>query len=282
MCVGKAHSARQHHRRQGALVMMQPSSAPQSARTIGVLSPPRWVVLACALSAVWVTAAAGTSGSHRLPLTAQRTDATQSADARSALQASNAMWRGETYAALTERWWRWYVSIPYGVGPNVDPSGANCGINQSGPVWFLSGKLGSTWSSACTVPVGTAILTPVFDVLDDYPCPYPFQPAPGTSLEAFLQADIANYVDPLAYATATLDNKPLQVRRVKTSLFAFTGAADNVQFDTCITGSPQVGVSDGYFVFIEPLPPGQHILQLRSGSSVFGGPTEGTITLTVK
>lgn len=179
--------------------MMQPSSAPQSAaRNIPLHSPPRWVLLACALTSAWLPAVAGTSGGHRMPLTAQRADAAPGADARSDMQASKAQWRGETYASLTERWWRWYVSIPYGVGPSVDPSGANCGINQSGPVWFLAGKLGSTWASACTVPVGKAILTPVFDVLDDYPCPdAKFQPAPGQSLEAFLQADIANYVDPL-------------------------------------------------------------------------------------
>ena len=79
---------------------------------------------------------------------------------------------------------------------------------------------------------------------------------------------------------AALDNEALHVRHVKTSLFAFTAAASNVQGDSCITGSPQLGVSDGYFVFLDPLPRGQHILHLRS--VVFGSLTDVTITLTVK
>lgn len=238
--------------------------------------------LVCALLVTWTPAVAATNGSIQMPHAAPRPAVVLDAESQSILIESHAMWHGETFAELTERWWQWLESIPYGVGPSADPSGANCGINQEGSVWFLAAPVGGTFNRACTVPAGKAILSPLFVVIDDYPCPDPtFGPAPGQSLEGFLQADITQFVDdPHASTTATLDSTPLHVRHVKTSLFAFTAAASNVQGDSCITGSPQLGVSDGYFVFIDPLPPGQHILHLRS--VVFGSLTDVTITLTVK
>jgi hypothetical protein len=64
-------------------------------------------------------------------------------------------------------------------------------------------------------------------------------------------------------------------------LFGFTAAASLVANDACVTGSPQVGVTDGYYAFIEPLPPGMHVLQLQSSGTVFGSGVV-TIHLTVR
>jgi hypothetical protein len=239
--------------------------------------------LVCALLAAAGSAVAGSTGTIPMPRMAQRPAVSPTPEMAAAHSASNETWRGETRADLAVRWHRWFEAIPLAVVPHGDPTGANCGIGQAGPVWFLSGPLGGNFNKACTVPAGKAIFSPVYNVIDDYPCPDPkFQPAQGQSLEAYLKTDIAQYVDPLAYATAMLDNLPLRVHRVKTPLFGFTAAASNVDVDSCITGSPQLAVSDGYYVFIEPLSPGQHILQLRSGASVFGDATDLSITLTVK
>jgi hypothetical protein len=204
----------------------------------------------------------------------------------SALLDSRELWHEETYAALVARFWQWNLSIPAGVSPIVDTSGANCGINQAGPVWFLAAPGGKTLNNACTLPAGKAILSGLFDGYDDYPCTDPtFGPAQGQSLETFLQSDILSFVvEPFVSGAATLDGKPLKIRRVKTSLFAFTAAeslATAAFADTCITGSPQLAVADGYYVFIEPLRPGQHILHLQSTDSV-GDVTDVTTTLTAK
>jgi hypothetical protein len=194
------------------------------------------------------------------------------------------LWHEESYAALVARFWQWNFSIPAGVSPIVDTSGANCGINQSGPVWFLAAPGGKTINNSCTLPAGKALLSGLFDGYDDYPCPDPtFAPAPGQSLEAFLQSDILSFVvEPFVSGAATLDGKPFKIRRVKTSLFAFTAAeslATAAFTDSCITGSPQLAVADGYYVFIEPLRPGQHILHLQSTDNA-GDVTDVTTTLT--
>ena len=190
-------------------------------------------------------------------------------------------WRGESRAALTQRWWRWWMSIPKGVNPSDQAGDANCEINQQGPVWFLGGPLGSSFTRSCTIPAGKAILSPIVTFINDYPCPdLTFQPTPGQSLDDFLRIGVAPILDGVTLAEAQLDGTPLKVRRVVTKLFSFTGAASLVPNDSCITGSPQLGVSDGFFVFIEPLDPGEHILQIRSVSP-FTGTSQGTYNLKI-
>jgi hypothetical protein len=235
-----------------------------------------------AIAATGGTALAGSSGGVPMPA-ASRGSAAAADGHAAAANGSSIRWRGELLSDLAVRWYHWFESIPAGVVPHGDPSGANCGISQSGPVWFLSGPLGGTFVNACTIPVGKAVMSPVFNVIDDYPCPaeFNFEPKPGQGLEAFLKDDVAQYVN-LAYTTATLDGVAQRVHRVRTPLFAFTAAESNKANDPCITGSPQLAVSDGFYVFIDPPSRGQHVLQLRSGPSVFGGATDVTINLTIK
>ncbi len=190
-------------------------------------------------------------------------------------------WRQASLAALTVASWRWLMSIPPGVTPNDDVDGVNCGINQQGPFWYLGGPVGAAFSRSCDIPAGRAIVAPVFAFLNDYPCPDPsFRPAPGQSLEDFLQEGVAPYIDGVSLAQARLNGRSLRVRRIATNLFPFTAADGLTSADPCLTGSPQVGVSDGYWAFIDPLLRGTHTLVLRSVSTF--GTTEGTYTLRVR
>lgn len=192
-------------------------------------------------------------------------------------------WRGATFAEWTQRWWRWWMSIPLGVGPTNDKTGAQCGINQSGLVWFIGGPLGNTFERSCNIPKGKAILSPITDFINDYPCPAPpvFEPAAGQTLEDFLISGVVPIIDGVTVHTAELDGKPLHEHRITTGLFSFTGASDLVALDPCVTGSPQLGVSDGYFIFINPLPVGQHILHIHSELPAFGFSSDGTYHLNI-
>ena len=198
---------------------------------------------------------------------------------------SRSTWRGATRAEWTQRWWRWWMSIPLGVGPTNDTTGAQCGINQSGPVWFIGGPLGGPpFNRSCTIPKGKAILSPIVDFINDYPCPAPpprspFEPAPGSSLEDFLITGVTPIIDGFTVHTAELDGRALRELRITTGLFSFTGAVDLVPLDPCVTGSPQVGVSDGYFIFINPPSVGEHILHIHSVSSA--GSNDGTYHLNI-
>jgi hypothetical protein len=236
-------------------------SAPKRAEPPVALFQRLAVVGAIALISGSATAASG----GRVPgPVAPRSQSAVAGVALTTSTSSNLTWQGRLLSDLAVRWNQWYESIPLGAAPHGEPSGANCGISQSGPVWFLSGPLGKTVVNACTIPAGKAIMAPIFNVIDDYPCPYTFEPSPGQGLETFLTIDISQYLN-LDYTTALLDGAPLLVHRVRTPLFAFTAAASNVANDLCITGSPQLAVSEGYYVFIDPPSRGRHVLQLRSG-----------------
>jgi hypothetical protein len=237
-----------------------------------------WKVAICLLGVGWATVA--TSGS--LPKTAASTAQTAPTLASPALDAGANSLNGNTLAALTIQFWRWFYSIPLDVNPVMDTSGANCGINQAGDFWFLAGP-GGTFEETCTIPAGTTIVSGVNEFLDDYPCPpsIPQQPAPGQSLENFLLIDAATYIDPISQPAAKLDGKSLTVQRVKTQIFSFTAPADLVGFDECVTGSPQLAVSDGYFVFIQPLKRGKHVLVLTSVNAD-GGHNLGTVHLNIQ
>jgi hypothetical protein len=150
-------------------------------------------------------------------------------------------------------------------------------------VWFIGGALGGTFSYSCTIPKGKAILSPIVDFNNDYPCPYPFEPAKGETLEDFLTTGVTPILDGVTVHTAELDGKPLKERRITSTLFSFIGAADLAapETDPCVTGSPQVGVSDGYFLFIEPLSVGHHILHIHSEIPSWNLSNDGTYDLNI-
>jgi hypothetical protein len=247
-------------------------------------SPQRaMAVLMCALLSMSGSARAATDGASPARPSALGAASPHAVNAAvtEARQHGRERWHDETRAALTQASWRWLFSIPPGVTPNEDTTGVNCGINQQGRHWFLGGPVGSVFSRECVIPLGRAIVVPVFAFINDYPCPDPnFKPPAGQSLEEFLQVGVAPFIDGVTLAEARLDGRALRVRRITTDLFGFTAAAGLNAFDPCVTGSPQVGVSDGYWVFIDPLPRGDHVLVLRSVSGF--GTTEGTYTLRIR
>jgi hypothetical protein len=221
------------------------------------------------LAGAWPEAATSGGGSHRKDgfHGERRTHASAAV-----YDDGRVMMGADSRAALTAQWWRWANSIPAGVDSSTDVTGVNCAINQRGGVWFLVAPPTGNFAYTCTVPNDKAIVVGIQTYLDDYPCPpeFKFEPGPGQSLQDFLSQDITQYLDGVL-ATAQLDGRPVRVRRILSPLFSFTAAASQQQFDPCITGSPQLGVSDGYFAFIEPLPRGDHVMSvsvaLPDGSS---------------
>ncbi|MGQ0612727.1 MAG: hypothetical protein ACT4PV_03120 [Planctomycetaceae bacterium] len=180
------------------------------------------------------------------------------------------LYAGKTYEQWTQEWWRWLMGIPSGINP-AQAANENLQTNQSGPVFFLTGVEGPVTRSV-TVPQGTAILFPMINVLMDFPCPDPaFQPAPGQTLLAFLRGEADALMSLVIHLEAEIDGVPIPDlfnNRITTGLFSFTGHPSLTNFDPCITGSPQQGLSDGYWILVNPLPVGTHRIHLR-GRIVF-------------
>lgn len=192
-------------------------------------------------------------------------------------------WQGKLLEQLVIEHQRWMFSIPIGVNPaNPAETGANCGLNQQGTVWNLVGPGGlPTWNVSCTVPAGKAIFMPALGYFYEYPCTpdYPQLPA-GQNLEAFLRTQTAEFIDGITVAQITLDSKAVRVRRAATGMFSFTGTKDWVNYDACITGSPQVAQVDGLWALIDPPAVGRHVINLKLTHSLFGS-LDGTWNINV-
>ena len=193
--------------------------------------------------------------------------------------------RGAQYGDLAIKWWQWAYSFPalevpfFNTGGPVDVS-----VGQSGHVWFLAGANSGPATRTADVPVGTQLFFPMANAINDYPCPpqFGFEPAPGESLEHFLQRTGNDFLGTITDLFAEIDGKPLAnlgSYRNTSDIFTFTAdPAIASIFDPCVTGTPQPGVAIGYWLLLAPLPPGVHTLH-------FGAPSWGqdvTYVLTVK
>lgn len=205
----------------------------------------------------------------------------------SAVYPPTAQVNGKSYAEWTAEWWRWVAGIPCATNPIGDPTGANAGINQSGPVYFLAGTSGGAVTRNVTIPHGKKILFPIINLLVDYPCPDPnFEPAPGQSLEDFLTSSAGELMDLAEGFEVILDGVHLnneQNYRFPSGLFYFTGNPDLTNcFDPCITGEEQAAASDGYWMMLKPLTYGQHTLQFKAEVPEFGFALDVTYNITIQ
>lgn len=172
-----------------------------------------------------------------------------------------------TYGEWTAVWWKWFLSIPTEENPINDSTGELCATGQSGPAWFLVGSGGGKAERSCDIPAGKAIFIPAIIV----EC----STAEDESLqtEADLRACAKSDQDLVTDVWATVDGVEIpdeQVYRVDSPLFNFTFIADNV---ISAPEGPTEAVSDGFWVFLKPLPPGEHEIHVGGVLQEGGDPT---------
>jgi len=195
------------------------------------------------------------------------------------------------YGTSMERWseliWKWIYRQPTDTNPLLDQSGANCSVDQDGPVWFLPSVIpgGPHFEAerSCTIPPQRALLVQTSSFLNDYPCPDPsFQPAPGQSLYDFLIGPATAFIDTVYFLEVTIDGVPqsdmLRYRFTSQDLFNIKGDLSlQTSLDGCITGERQPAVADSYAFMVKPLSRGQHTLVWHQKDS-FGGTGDTTLT----
>jgi hypothetical protein len=174
----------------------------------------------------------------------------------------NSMPYGKTFVAWAAEWWQYVLSYPADNNPITDPTGANCAMGQSGPVFFLVGTTGgATVRDDCVVPAGKAVFFPLVNIFGAVP----EDGATPEDVQALVSL-VTNYIDEL---TVSVDGVPLQNLwdyRFGSPGFSFTGAVDN-PFDeacgtpgTCYEGFHETGFSDGYWIMLAPLSAGEHTI----------------------
>jgi hypothetical protein len=161
---------------------------------------------------------------------------------------------GIPYGEWIAKFNQWFIQIPNAVNPREHYTPEVCNTAQSGPVWFLADILKGKADRTCTIPAGKAILLPTLSGIcwDD-------KTNPTQSTEQGL-TDCAKAGNEYGLISATLDGKKIQnleSYRAQSPFFNITVPKDNV-----FNNVPGIwkAKGDGFFVFLEPLPPGMHTL----------------------
>jgi len=168
---------------------------------------------------------------------------------------------GTQYGDWLVRWSQWFIQIPADINPREHYTPERCATDQSGPVWFLTDILKEKEERTCTIPSDKAILLPILsgtcwtDKTD---------PIPMTEQEITKCAMAGNEYGKIS---ATLDGKTIQNLnnyRTQSPFFNITVPENNV-----FNNMPGVwkAKTDGFFLFLEPLSPGNHTLSTTT--SVF-------------
>lgn len=170
---------------------------------------------------------------------------------------------GKTLGQWSAKWWQLMLSIPSSQNPLMDTTGANAGIGESGPVFFLGGTtpaINGPVVRNISIPTGKFLFFPLINVenneIGDVPPETPAQ----------LYADIAPIIAASGQLSATVDGVtiPDLATHLETSsslkkpkVFSFTVPADNI---LGASAQSSTAVSEGYWLMVRPLKPGQHVI----------------------
>lgn len=176
---------------------------------------------------------------------------------------------GLTYGEWTAKWWQWALSMPEADSPFIDDTGKNCANNQSGPVWFLAGTFGGAVTRECTIPSDKGILLSPINVV----CDSATEPALDT--EAELRSCAKADQDTVIEKEVIVDGVNvgnLDSYRFQSPLFNLTYLENNI---SGVAPQTAKAVSDGFWILLEPLPPGRHEIHFKSA---LGDPTTIGVT----
>ncbi len=191
--------------------------------------------------------------------------------------------QGKTYSGWAVKWWQWVLATPADVNPI---GGGDCSGGQTGHVWFLFGSFDNTAvvERACTVPSGTALFFPLinagfFAFLND---------PPETRTEEYLRAQVDCSVP--SVLEAEIDGiavkNPFQYFE-QSPLFDVQLPVDNI-FGYTPEQVPELlfspSVDEGYYLFLQPLPLGEHEIHWKaSWTCPFGDfSLDATYSITVR
>jgi hypothetical protein len=166
---------------------------------------------------------------------------------------------GKTYGEWAGEWWNWGLKEPTATNALTDDTGEDGHLNQSGPVWFLAGNFGGTSVREVTIPEGKTLFFPILNATW-------WVPEDGAT-EAAVRAGAHSLIDPASVLYATVDGVQLL------KLFGFRaesppgGYVQHIPPGSIATtdfgyapGDRYPAVADGYWVALEPLPAGDHVV----------------------
>jgi len=198
--------------------------------------------------------------------------------------------QSESYKQLSAQWWQWALSIPTSVNPQLDTTGENCMVGQRGSVWFLAGSFGGgTTTRTCAVPADKELYLPVINQVN-INTPNVCGQGPDNIPVDALRAASAAFVNGATNLSFEVDGQAItNLHRVQSPVFEIALPEENVFDAPCIgaglgnvpAGIYSPAVDDGFYVRLNPLTPGSHMLHLHAENPGQGFSVDVTYGLTV-
>jgi hypothetical protein len=197
---------------------------------------------------------------------------------------------GQSQLFWAQAWWQWVLGIPAPNNPLTDTTGADGGVNNNGPVFFLAGNFGGASARTIEVPVGKPVFFPVLNsffvpinldgTYNPSPCTSPLTLTCAIQAASFTQAEnMAVQIDGISLDNAKIE----QFRQTSTSYFSVALPEDNV---LGVTGPNEccanLWTQDGFYITLDDLSVGTYVLQFQGeGQSLAGGPISLDVTDTL-
>ena len=169
---------------------------------------------------------------------------------------------GLTYGQWTVKWWRWFLSTPKSISAVFDESGKFASVNQpTEHVWFLAGKVANESrdlpNRSCKIPSSRSILFPIINCeVNPLECP-----------ELTKDTDLLEYVntdeDKIVAKHCIVNGKIIPGQRMKSDPEIFEVHIDEDNAYGVPGGGNTFAAADGYWVFLKPLPLGEHTISFR-------------------
>lgn len=181
---------------------------------------------------------------------------------------------GKSYSELASEWTNWFVKEPIATNPAFDPDGRFCDSNQEGNVWFLASTFEGVADRTCEVPAGKALFLSLGGAFVSFAPDFPAAGDPCLQLSTAVdrvRCDVNTDVPapPNVSFRVSLDGAPVKdllAFRAQSLPGGFTLQVPPSSFLTDLgvaAGNRAPAVADGYFLFVKPLRPGVHTLNLR-------------------
>jgi hypothetical protein len=181
---------------------------------------------------------------------------------------------GQTIGNWGHAWWQWALNFPTADNPILQDGNVDCSVGQSGKVWYLAGTFGGAAERTCSIKKGKALFFPLFNGIFWTPLD-PAVPEDCTD-EQSCRAGVGALIDTITSWTCTVDGTPCvqsyQIVRAQSDARPFNILDGSILTDLGYApGVREISIADGYWVMLDPLPPGEHTIHFTATASAFGG-----------
>jgi hypothetical protein len=153
-----------------------------------------------------------------------------------------------------ESYLQWIAAFARGSSPSSDTTGAQCGAKQGGEVWFLASSDGTqAVVRDCAIPAGKTLFVPLVSTTE--------RSNSGEPNCGAMARQAAGALAHVSRLSMTIDGHPvggLQTHRQP------TGECFALDVRQASRSATRAAAADGYYVMLQPLPPGPHTIVVEA------------------